>query len=756
MSHFRKYYSPSTLNSSNASSTSASTPSTVIQVGPTTTAESSSENVQVSTDPNPLPSTHLSSTVSAFRGQSTNRGALPTSNFLINRHKLLRKTEEGKVMREGGTLSGSRSQLTGSSSNLAHKPKEFENYGANGKSFVEDEDRHASTDTSRYDDSAGNITETDFSERSAVSRIPVGNVEYGGNERPIEHVTSQNFETDSEAPRAVSSVRWSPSSSSRPQVPPKPDISSNELERKMEEIAAKSKQSRGILRVPSLRGTLTRSRTPSRGPSEERPAKKKEEYLHESVTYTKTKAPAEVPVSSAAPSSGRANFFRGRSGNTVTSSSSSRAEVSSPQLLNTTTDQVGSAVEIGGTSRRISPSPQRTSIIPAPIQTGTVQTANLSLRETDRPVDVETIVQIAPVYSRLSDVRSAPKQTTRIQQMMESSRPAVPSPTPSGFIQPQIRPTPPRKPVRTDVNETLIEVLPQGKARRPAPPVPAVNHRAATAGRSEQHVTTIRTSSPSPTRAGHLSTVANLSRNTSPTHGVTVPVNNHNNVGHDAARPIQRIESAPKSINDSYAGQMTFDDEFDSLMSSSHVDYEHSSADEDDDLVKRSLMKASGNRRGNIENIEEENITTTYVDNAPTVYRTEFATHSQSHYDKLPQRHTRTVVQRKPSFLSSADDSDSSRGQGNLAGSNVRSSVTTTRVSRRESDVNQADAQLPRDDSAGRRKYDERRQLLRSFEENLQRKRHQSAKDDDRFTQSNQNGPPRNTQQPHHIYRQTG
>ena len=125
------------------------------------------------------------------------------------------------------------------------------------------------------------------------------------------------------------------------------------------------------------------------------------------------------------------------------------------------------------------------------------------------------------------------------------------------------------------------------------------------------------------------------------------------------------------------------------------------------------------------------------------------------------------VLQRKTSFLSSADDSDSSRGQGNLAVPHVRSSVTTTRVSRRESDVSQADQPLPRDDSAGRRKYDERRQLLRSFEDNLQRKRQQSAKPvsssmdsdirdrrDDRFTQSN-NGL-RSSQQPNHNYRKTG
>jgi hypothetical protein len=63
---------------------------------------------------------------------------------------------------------------------------------------------------------------------------------------------------------------------------------------------------------------------------------------------------------------------------------------------------------------------------------------------------------------------------------------------------------------------------------------------------------------------------------------------------------------------------MTFDDEFDSIMSSSHVDYDHSSADEADDLVKRSLVKAS-NRRAPIEDIAEENIqtATVFVEIAP-------------------------------------------------------------------------------------------------------------------------------------------
>ena len=181
----------------------------------------------------------------------------------------------------------------------------------------------------------------------------------------------------------------------------------------MEEIA-KSKQSRGILRVPSLRGTLTRSRTPSRGPSEERPTKKKEEFLHESVTYTKTKAEAP-PVSSTVPSSGRSNFFRGRQGNTTTSSSS-RAEVSSPQLLNTTTDQVGSALEIAGSTRTISPSPrgpQRTSMIPAPVQT--VNTVEVYHRETTQPVSVEPVPRNAPVYGRLSEARSVTKPSTRVQ-----------------------------------------------------------------------------------------------------------------------------------------------------------------------------------------------------------------------------------------------------------------------------------------------------------------------------------------------------
>ena len=189
----------------------------------------------------------------------------------------------------------------------------------------------------------------------------------------------------------------------------------------------------------------------------------------------------------------------------------------------------------------------------------------------------------------------------------------------------------------TELTESLLEVLPQ-KAKRPSPAVPDYDERPTRGGRVEQHVvTTIQTESPSP-RAGHLSSVAHLNRN----NQSDVTVNNNSNLGHNATTHFHRIESAPKSINDSYAGQMTFDDEFDSLMSSSHVDYDHSSADEEDDLVKRSLMKTSGNRRANIEDIEEENITTSYVEPGAAVYRTEVQPLSPSHYDKLPQRPTRT------------------------------------------------------------------------------------------------------------------
>jgi hypothetical protein len=65
--------------------------------------------------------------------------------------------------------------------------------------------------------------------------------------------------------------------------------------------------------------------------------------------------------------------------------------------------------------------------------------------------------------------------------------------------------------------------------------------------------------------------------------------------------------------------------------------------------------------------------------------------------------------------------------------------VTTTRVSRKETDhhgnlgestsVHQQNLAGVRDDSAGRRKYDERRQVLRNFENGLaQRRRINSSK----------------------------
>ncbi|OQV17463.1 hypothetical protein BV898_08397 [Hypsibius exemplaris] len=108
-----------------ASTSSVSTASTVIH----RPAAAAMDDVtpEVSTDPNPTPARPAAAKAGLFRGRDggsnfrappENRN-LPTSNFLINRHKLLRKTEEGKMLHEGGTLSGTRPYLRSSSQNLA-------------------------------------------------------------------------------------------------------------------------------------------------------------------------------------------------------------------------------------------------------------------------------------------------------------------------------------------------------------------------------------------------------------------------------------------------------------------------------------------------------------------------------------------------------------------------------------------------------------------------------------------------------------
>lgn len=299
---------------------------------------------------------------------------------------------------------------------------------------------------------------------------------------------------------------------------------------------------------------------------------------------------------------------------------------------------------------------------------------------------------------------------------------------------------PPRKPTRrTEITESLLEVLPQ-KVKRQAPMPPGKSYQT-----QQQYQSVTHLEREQPIERNHLPI------NSTNLNGVTIHVNQGTqeipvHLESTNLRPSESYSHQTTQLRSeevqtpSFAGQMTFDDEFESSnFSSSHVDYDHSSADENDDLVKRSLVKAS-NRRAPIEDIEEETYVSTETNLAqgkservqiePTSTRV-VPVVPKPEYDRLPQRPGGPArVVRKPSFLSSADESDSSRGQVTYIAS-TRDRTTLRKEVNDETSVAAGDSDgqpLAREDSAGRRKYEERRLVLRNFEDGLQRKRLNSSK----------------------------
>ena len=223
---------------------------------------------------------------------------------------------------------------------------------------------------------------------------------------------------------------------------------------------------------------------------------------------------------------------------------------------------------------------------------------------------------------------SKSRRSTRPPQhpVVSSSRKSGPLPHENHFAAPKSR------------NHSSKSSRRKHARQAPAPPVASPSTHAVS---HQQPVYASRTDlAPAPTTLGGATDLGGQNRGASRTSHTSTVVPNVNN-NKISTVPIRRVASPERSPpvavshlrttdslarrspggGSSYAGNMMFDDEFDSVMSSSHVDYEHSSADEADDLVKRSLVKAS-NRRAPIEDIQEENMTATaYVQVAPPASR---------------------------------------------------------------------------------------------------------------------------------------
>lgn len=191
-------------------------------------------------------------------------------------------------------------------------------------------------------------------------------------------------------------------------------------------------------------------------------------------------------------------------------------------------------------------------------------------------------------------------------------------------------------------------------------------------------------------------------------------------------RIIETTQHRSRDVHSpSSAAHMNFDVEPDVHLSS-HMEEGESSGDENDDFVKRSLVKAS-NRHLPGNGTESHKFAST-VSETKTNIRVESDARKGSgrpepDYDRLPARPGGPKVMRKPSFISSADDSDSSRGPVSY----IASTRPPRKVTQDEA-ISSDGHTVPREDSAGRQKYEQRRLALRNFEDGLQRKRLNSSK----------------------------